>query len=217
MQVKVIPSSAHFSPSPVHLVFAAPLQADVHVLRDIGWDVLPEQLDVLAIDLLGHSKGSVDNLRVEGEEVLCDLAGSGVFAVQTGNKGSLVAVIVELEVDAALRENSAVELVQIASDFWVLGRAHQPILKHVAELEVGPIDQSEKLSGARVHVRSVDAAGLEEAESCADAQAGQDGKAFDVGSLESAACCVGRSACPIEAEDRESPEGGSCEEGVTLD
>jgi hypothetical protein len=202
-----------------HLVLVVtPLETDVHILRNIGRNVLPKLLDILAIDLFRHSKRSIHHLRVKRKEVLRNLAGSRILAVQARNKSSLVAVIVELEVDAALWEHSALEFIQVTGDLLVrLGRGDQSILEHVAELEVGAFDQSEELGGARVHVWCVDTAGLEEAERRADAQAGQDREGFDVGSLESTACCVGCRGCAVEAEDRKGSEVRAGEEGAALD
>jgi hypothetical protein len=98
-----------------------------------------------------------------------------------GDKDGLFAVVVELEVDGALGEDGALELVERAGDLRVLALADdKAVLKDVAELKVLALYESEELGGTGVHVRGIDAAWLHESESGRDAKAGQDGEGLDV-------------------------------------
>lgn len=142
--------------------------------------MLAELVNVGTINGLGEAQGSIDNTRVESKEVLRNLAGTGVLGVERGNENRLVAVVVELEVDGALGEDGAFELVEVAGDFRVLAGLDEPVLEHVAELEVLAFDERQELGGAWVHVGRVDAAGVEETDSSADAEVGQDGEAVNV-------------------------------------
>ena len=141
--------------------------------------MLAELVNVGTINGLGEAQGSIDNTRVESKEVLRNLAGTGVLGVERGNENRLVAVVVELEVDGALGEDGAFELVEVAGDFRVLAGLDEPVLEHVAELEVLAFDERQELGGAWVHVGRVDAAGVEETDSSADAEVGPDGEAVN--------------------------------------
>lgn len=141
---------------PLCLVLAVALgQADIDILRQIGWDHLAEFLDVLAVDLLGEPESGVDNTSVKSKEALSYLVCAGVLGVQGGDEDSLFAVVVELEVDGTLGEDSAFEFVQGTCDFGVLAGGDEGILEHVAEAEVGAFDKSQELSCSRVNVRRV--------------------------------------------------------------
>lgn len=82
--------------------------------------------------------------------------------------------------DGALGENGAFELVEVAGDFGVLAGLDEAVFEDVAELKVFAFNEGEEFGGAGVNVRSVDSTGGEEADSGADAEAGEDGKALDV-------------------------------------
>jgi hypothetical protein len=134
----------------------------------------------LAVNGAGEPKRSINNIRVQRKESLSNLVGTRVLRVERSDESSLLAVVVELVMDAALRENSALELVQVPGDLWVLARLDKCVLEHETELEVGAFDEREEFGGAGVHVGSVDAAGVEEAEGGADSQAGEDGEVGDI-------------------------------------
>lgn len=95
-------------------------KADLHILGQIGGDHVAEVLDVLAVDLLGEPKSSVDNLIVEREEALRNLVGTWVLGVEASDENGPLAVVVELEVDGALGKHGAFELVECAGDFWAV-------------------------------------------------------------------------------------------------
>jgi len=119
-----------------HLLLLAPSHADIHVLSKVGRDSLPELLNVLSIDGVGETKGGVNDVGIQSEEALRNLVGTGVFGVQSSDEGSLLAVVVELEMDGALRKDSAFELVEGTGDFLVLSSLDEAVFEHVAELEV---------------------------------------------------------------------------------
>lgn len=162
------------------VLLVAPRQADLHVLCQVGGNRALELVNVLSVDLLGESKGSVDDLGVEVEEALSNLVGTGVLIVQSCDEDGLFTVVVELEVDGALRENSALELLQTTGDLRVVLARYEAVLEDVAELDVLAVDNGQKLGSARVNVRSVDSAWLQEAEGGGDAQTGKDWEAIDV-------------------------------------
>ena len=141
--------------------------------------MLAELLDVAAVDGLGESQRSVDHVSVQAEEVLRHLRGTGVLAVERGDEGGGLALVIDLVVDAALREDCALEFLEGAGDFGVFARGYEAVFEDVAEVD-GAVDDGEELGGAGVNVRGVDAACVEEAEGGADAETGQDGKALDV-------------------------------------
>lgn len=110
---------------------------------------------------------------------MSDLRGTRVLRVERCHKHSRIAVIIELEMNASLGEHGALELAQGAGDFWRAG-PDQSVFEDVAELQVVAFGQGQELCGARVHVGSVDATGLEETNSGGDAQASQDREGLDV-------------------------------------
>jgi hypothetical protein len=145
------------------LVFLALSQADTDILSQVGGNLLAELVNILTVNSLGVVEGSVDNTSVEGEKVLGNLRGTWIFRVERSDKGGLLAVIVELEVNRSHREDSTLKSVQFTSDFWILTSPNETILEDVAKLQVLAIYQSKKFSSTGVDVRGIDAAGLEEA------------------------------------------------------
>lgn len=84
-------------------------QARINSLHQVGRDRGAELLDVGAINALDIAKSDVDNLLVLEEEVLCDLRGTWVGAVERADEASWLAVVVELEVDGTNWEDGALE------------------------------------------------------------------------------------------------------------
>ena len=138
-------------------------QADIHALRNVGRNIAAELLNVLAINRLGEAQRRVHNVRVQAEEVLGDLGGSGVLAVERSNEDRGLALVVDLIVDAALREDGALELGEGAGDLGVLARGDEAVLEDVAEVYLALHDGKE-LRGARVNMGCVDSAGIKEAQ-----------------------------------------------------
>lgn len=152
----------------------------VHGLSQVSRNLAAELLNVGCVNGLGVAKRSIDNFSVESEEVLGNLAGTGVLRVQGSDEGSIVAVVVELEVDGALGKNGAVELVEVAGDFGVLPGLDETVLKHVTKLEVVALDESKELCCSGVDVRRVDSARREESNRSTDAETSKDREGFDV-------------------------------------
>ena len=103
-------------------------QAWLNAKGNICGNHLAECLQVFTIERLREAECGVDNTRVQPEEVLGDLAGARVVGVKGSNEGGGRAGGVDLIVDATHREDSALELVQVASDFWWVGSLDEAIL-----------------------------------------------------------------------------------------
>jgi len=144
---------------------------------------------VVSVNLLGKSKCSVDNIRVQGEEVLGDGAGTRVLAVQTGDGHSGGAVKVLLEVDAAHGEDGTLKLGERGVEF-----RGQAVLQNETGEQVVVSDQGQELGGTRVDVWGVQATRVEEDASRRDAQVCQDGEVGAESEIDLAthACVVGR-------------------------
>ena len=56
-------------------------QATINILRQVGWNHLAKLLNILAIDLLGESKRSIDYILVKRKEALRNLVGARVLGV----------------------------------------------------------------------------------------------------------------------------------------
>jgi hypothetical protein len=163
------------------VLLVALVEADLHILGQIGGDHVAELCDVLAVDLLRESKGSVDDLVVEREEALCDLVGTRVLRVEASDEYSRITVIIKLEVDGTLGEHCALKEVELAGDLWAVSLANdETVLEDVAEADVLSTDDGEELGSTRVYVRCVDTAGLHEAESGRYSEASEDRESLDV-------------------------------------
>ena len=96
------------------------------------------------------------------------MVGTRVLRVERSDKSSLLAVVVELVVDATLGKDGAFKLVQVPGDLGVLACLDQSVLENEAEFEVGAFDECEEFCGAGMYVGGVNAAGVVEAEGSAD-------------------------------------------------
>ena len=81
-----------------HLQLAL-LDTSIDSERNVGWDLLPESCDVLAVDRLRETNGSIDDIGVQTEEVLGDLRSTRVFRVERGNEHGRFTLGVELIMD----------------------------------------------------------------------------------------------------------------------
>lgn len=145
------------------------LQADLHILRNVDGKVLAELFKVRSIDGRRESKRGVDDVDVETKEVLSDLRDSGVLVVESGNKDGGLALVVDLVVDATLRENSALELGESSGNLGTRVRCFdEAVLENIAEVNLS-VHDGEELGGTRVDVRSVDAASVQKSERGRDA------------------------------------------------
>lgn len=121
------PSSTLFNPLVPSRLLVALGQTTINILRQIRRNHLAELLNILAIDLLGESKRSIHNILVECKEALSNLVGAWVLGVQASDKDSRFAAVVELEVDGALGEYGALELLECAGDFGVLAGGDEAV------------------------------------------------------------------------------------------
>lgn len=133
---------------------AAGLKALVDAKGNVGWDLLAESLDIFAVNALGEAESGVDNVWVKAEEVLGDLGSSWVLAIQGGDECSRFALWVELVVDAANRENSALELLEVAGDFSIVASLDKAVLQDVAEVHLA-FDDGQEFGGTGMNVRGV--------------------------------------------------------------
>jgi len=156
---KAVPKS--YSSLPCELL--ALRKAVINVLSDIGRNSLAELLDVLAINGLREAERSIEDASIEVEEVLSNLAGTGVLVVQSRDESSRLALRVELVVDAAHGKDGAFELAQAARNLSVLTRGYESVLEDISEID-SAFDDGKELGGAGVDMRGVDAASVEEAE-----------------------------------------------------
>jgi len=91
-------------------------QALFNTLGQSDRDGLLEGGKVAAVDRLGETKRSIDDVTAGVDEVvLGDGAGTGVLGVKTGDGDRRVAVEVLLPVDAALGENGALVESQVGA------------------------------------------------------------------------------------------------------
>jgi hypothetical protein len=132
------------------------LQAPLHIARQISRQVLSKVLDILSINrtaipvslfpfyldeyLRREPERSINNIGVQRKQRLRDLVGTRVLAVQGSDEGRVVAVVVELVVHGALREDSAFEFVERACDFGVGAGRDEVVFEDEAEFEVGAFD-----------------------------------------------------------------------------
>ena len=113
-----------------------------------------------AVELsIADTKGGFQNIlgegRVGGKEGSGHLGGARVLAVESGNgEGRLGLVGVELEVDKATGENKKVACIDGLVEEGVVGGGDEAY-------EQGALGEEEDLSGTGVHMRGVDAPGLE--------------------------------------------------------
>jgi len=144
-------------------------------------DLALELRKVVGIDLSGETESSVNNGRVDLlQEVLGDGAGAGVFGVEASDTDGGSAVEVLLPVDAALREDGALELGKGGIELGVLVVLHHEAGEHAL---LAGRREGEELSGARVDVRRVKTARLEEDCSCGDTKSREDGEVGTLGQV----------------------------------
>lgn len=141
--------------------------------------MLPESLDILSIHSLGEPKRRIHNITIKSKEVLSNLAGTGVFGVQSRHEHGGLALRVELVMDRSDGEHGALVLGQRARDFGIVAGTDEPVLGDEAEFERS-LSECQEFGGARVDVRCVHAAGFEEAYGSRDAEPGEDRESIDV-------------------------------------
>lgn len=179
--------------------------ARVHGENKVRRQVGAELVDVARVDVVLVAECDVDDVVGQGEEVLRDLAGTGVGAVQDGGEDGALASRVELEVDAALRENGRFELVQgrvegerESVDLFRRG-GEEAVLEHEADFELA-FDDSEEFGCAWVDVGRIHAAGLDESNCTRDVLADEEGEVGFVGDEDAAALAPDGSGLEVEGE-----------------
>jgi len=142
---------------------AAACHAFLRIQSEWWWDRSLEGGEVVGVDLCGEAQSGVNDGRVDAEEVLGDLAGTGILVAEARDEASGIAVVVELEVDASLREDGTLELGQSG----VLLH-NEVVLEDETGLEVVAFDEGQELARARVDMGSIKATGVHEANGCGE-------------------------------------------------
>ena len=88
----------------------APHQTFLRSQRKWRWDRRLERRKVISVNLLREAKRGIEDRRIDAEEVLRDRACARVLIAQTRDEDGRLAIIVELEVDASLGKDCALEL-----------------------------------------------------------------------------------------------------------
>ena len=141
-----------------------------------------ERREVVRVDLRREAERRVHDRGVEGEEVLRDGARAGVLGAEPADEDGRRAVVVELEVDAALGEDGALEGGQ--------GRVllhRKAVFEDEAGLDVGAGREDEELGRARVDVWSIQPARVHEADGGTEAGPDERGKVRAVREVDLAA------------------------------
>jgi len=160
----------------------APLKAAFDSLDEWGGESFLELREVVGIDLLGETKRSINNSRIDREEVLRDAAGTWVLRVESADTDLRVALEVLLEMDAALGEDGALELGQGSVEL-----GGQRVLEHEASCDAPFSGDSEELRGARVDVRGVEPTSVEEKHCGRETEIGQYWEVRTIGKINLAA------------------------------
>lgn len=189
--------------------------ARVHSRNQVRRQIRAEQINIARVNLVLAAESNLDNIIRQREEVLRDLRSPRVGIVEGGCEYRALAGGVELEVDAALRENGGFELVEggvegesQGVDFFG-GVFEQPVLHHEADFELA-FDDGEEFGGTRVGVRGVHAAGLDEGYGAGNSFADEEGEVGFVGDEDAAA--VAADGCGFEVEGDGVVDGfGVCE------
>jgi len=125
---------------------------------NIGWDQVPELVDVTAVNDNGSTDGSGDDIAWESEEVVGNLRSTEILVVKTGDEDGLTTVWVEFLVDGTLREDVHLEGGDIGVDDT------STVLKNEGSVQSAD-DWNVQLGTTRVSMRSVETAWSEETDS----------------------------------------------------
>ena len=167
---------------PVLVLDTAPDQTFLRTQRKRRRNRSLECRKVAAVDLGGEPERRIDDRGVNGEEVLRNRARAGVLAAQARDEDGRLAVVVELEVDAALGEDGPLEL----AERRVLLHG-EGVFEHEARLDVGALRQDEEFGRARVDVWRVESTRVHEANGGGEAGANHGGKVGAVREVDLAA------------------------------
>lgn len=164
--------------------------------RDRSRNSALELINIGTIDTL--PKSSLDDLLAQRQDLLDNLSGAEVLAVEARHEGSRLAIRVELRMHAALVEGR-----HLVRGHRVRDQPPPPVLQHAVlrhHLDDEPPGRDDlQLRRARVQVRRVEAAGVEEADGHAGAGADERGERLAVRGEEVAAF-AGEAARLVEVE-----------------
>lgn len=170
-------------------------------------DICQQVIEVLRCNLVREAKRSKRNI-VPGinNEVLRNGTRTGILIRETGDGDLWVALIVELPVDATLRERHALELCEVLGDFHV-----ESVIEDETGREGSLGDEGQDFGGARVDVGCVQAAGLKK-ESCEGDTEADEG--WEVGAVGEDDFTTGtgctRVRCGVEVEFEVGGAGFDC-------
>ena len=138
------------------LLNSAPHQALVDAKGDAPGDCSANGIDILAANLAAEHGGN--EIAVVGEELVGDLAGAKVLIGERSDEDGVLALGVELGVDAALVEGGHVPGAEVCADDapTPLGVEHAVLGRHLGDEAAA--DDNLQLGAAGVHVERVDAA-----------------------------------------------------------
>lgn len=179
--------------------------ARVHSRYQVRRQVRAELVDIAGINFVLAAERDLDNIVRQREEVLRDLRSARVGAVERRGENRALAGRVELEVDAALGEDGGFELVEGGVEgegegVDLLGGVfEESVLHHEADFELA-FDDGEEFGGARVGVRGVHAAGLDEGYCAGDSFADEEGEVGLVGNKNAAAVTSNRRGLEVERD-----------------
>lgn len=145
------------------------VQARINAERNVLGDVLPEGLNVLAVQSRNASESGLHDIGSQGEEVLRNLRHTGVGIIEARHEDGALAVRVELLMDAASGEDS--HLVQREG---VLNGSRAILHDKVGHQAA--LDDNVQLRRTRMHMRSVHATRPQEADGHGGAVADERGK-----------------------------------------
>lgn len=190
------------------------LQTSIHSLDQILRQRIPKLINILPIDINLLPQRNIHDLVIQEEEILRNLRSPRIRRIQRRDKSRGFASRVELEMDGTLRENSPLKSGQIGGDLRResarSGVREESILEHEARLE-GSVDDGEPFRSARVGVRAVHAAGVEDCDGGGDSLFDEDGEVVLISEDEEAAFSL-RLDFLVEVEDCAVAEGGWVED-----
>ena len=120
-------------------------------------DALRKLPDVGMIQEIRKSQVGIDDIRVQREEVLPNSAQARILVTESGDEHCWLAVVIELIMDASLRQYGTLVLRQRGTHLSL-----QAILKKEAGLHVGAGGEYQELGRARMNVRFIHAARVHE-------------------------------------------------------
>lgn len=173
-------------------VNVALVQARINAQRNVLGDVLPEGLNVLAVQGRDAAERRLHDIRAEGEEVLRNLRHTRVGVVEARDEDGALAVRVELLVDASRGEDG-----HLVQGEGVLNGARAVLHDKVGHQAA--LDDNVQLGRARMHMRSVHAARPQETNRHGGAVADERGKRLCVRRHGEAALATSLGGCGSDA------------------